>query len=198
MNRLPVPLILASTSPFRQKLLERLNLTFQVYRPEVDETPLPGEPANQLVERLSINKARAAKNHFDSGLVIGSDQVCTIGDEILGKPGNHKNALRQLKLASGKTVNFLTGLCLYDIDSGHEQSLVEPFGVVFRPLTDQQIEHYLEIEQPYQCAGSFKSEGFGITLLEKFIGNDPNTLVGLPMIQLIKLLHNRSINILCP
>ena len=196
MNELPVPLILASTSPFRRELLARLNLTFQTCKPEVDETPLAGESASQLVERLSISKAKVAKTHFDSGLAIGSDQVCIIDDEILGKPGNYENALQQLQHASGKTVRFLTGLCLYDIDNDRVQSLVEPFDVEFRQLTDHQIEHYLKTEQPYQCAGSFKSEGLGITLFEKLVGDDPNTLIGLPLIQLVNLFNNWDIDVL--
>ena len=176
--------------------MARLNLTFQTCKPDVDETPLQGESAAQLVERLSIAKARDAKNHFDSGLVIGSDQVCIIDDEILGKPGNYDNAMRQLQHASGKTVRFLTGLCLYDIENDREQTLVEPFDVVFRQLSDQQLTHYLKTEQPYQCAGSFKSEGLGITLFEKLDGEDPNTLIGLPMIQLVNLFSNWDIDVL--
>jgi MAF protein len=196
MNELPVPLILASTSPFRRELLARLNLTFQTCKPDVDESPQKGETAMQLVERLSIAKARDARNHYDSGLVIGSDQVCVIQDDILGKPGNHENAVRQLQHASGKTVQFLTGICLYDIDNDRQQSLVEPFQVKFRRLTDHQIIHYLKTEQPYHCAGSFKSEGLGITLFEKLIGDDPNSLIGLPMIQLINLFKNWDIDVL--
>jgi len=196
MNELPVPLILASTSPFRRELLARLTLTFQTCKPEVDETPLADESASQLVERLSISKAKVAKNHFNSGLVIGSDQVCIIDDEILGKPGNFDNALQQLQHASGKTVRFLTGLCLYDIDNDRIQSLVDPFDVVFRQLSDRQITHYLKTEQPYQCAGSFKSEGLGITLFERLVGDDPNTLIGLPLIQLVNLFNNWDIDVL--
>jgi len=196
MNELPAPLILASTSPFRRELLSRLNLTFQSCKPDIDETPLDGESASDLVKRLSVDKAKDAKSHFDSGLVIGSDQVCIIEDEILGKPGNFENALQQLQHASGKTVRFLTGLCLYDIEHDREQSLVEPFDVVFRHLTDHQITHYLKTEQPYQCAGSFKSEGLGITLFEKLSGDDPSTLIGLPLIQLVNLFQNWDIDVL--
>lgn len=196
MNELPAPLILASTSPFRRELLARLNLTFQSCKPDVDETPLDGESATDLVKRLSIAKAKDAKNHFDSGLVIGSDQVCIIEDKILGKPGNFDNALQQLQQASGKTVRFLTGISLYDIENDREQSLVEPFDVVFRQLTDHQITHYLETEQPYQCAGSFKSEGLGITLFEKLSGDDPNSLIGLPLIQLVSMFNNWDIDVL--
>ena len=196
MYELPVPLILASTSPFRRELLARLNLTFQTCKPEVDENALPDETAAELVERLSIAKARAAREHFKSGLVIGSDQVCIINDAILGKPGNFERAREQLQQASGKTVRFLTGLCLYDIDNDRSQSLVEPFDVVFRQLTDHQIDHYLHTEQPYQCAGSFKSEGLGITLFQKLNGDDPYSLVGLPLIQLVNLFNNWEIDVL--
>lgn len=196
MNELPAPLILASTSPFRHELLARLNLTFQTCKPEVDETPLAGETAEKLVERLAIAKAKDAKNHFDTGLVIGSDQVCVIDGKILGKPGNYENAIEQLQNASGKTVRFMTGLCLYDIEQDRIQSLVEPFDVIFRQLDIQQIEHYLKTEQPYQCAGSFKSEGLGITLFEKLDGDDPNSLIGLPMIQLVTLFKNWGIDVL--
>ena len=196
MNELPAPLILASTSPFRRELLARLNLTFQSCKPDVDETPLDGESAIDLVKRLSIAKAKDAKNHFDSGLVIVSDQVCLIEDQILGKPGNFDNALQQLQQASGKTVRFLTGISLYDIENDREQSLVEPFDVVFRQLKDHQITHYLETEQPYQCAGSFKSEGLGITLFEKLSGDDPNSLIGLPLIQLVSMFNNWDIDVL--
>ena len=196
MNELPAPLILASTSPFRRKLLSRLNLTFQTCKPEVDETPVQGESPETLVERLAIEKARDAKRHFNTGLVIGSDQVCVINDKVLGKPGNFDNALKQLRDASGKTVRFLTGLCLYDIESNQYQAVVEPFNVVFRQLTDHQITHYLKTEQPYHCAGSFKSEGLGITLFDKLDGDDPNALVGLPLIQLVNLFNNWNIDVL--
>lgn len=196
MNELPAPLILASTSPFRRELLSRLNLTFQTCKPEVDETSLPGESAEMLVERLAIEKARDAKRHFNTGLVIGSDQVCLINDKVLGKPGNFDNALRQLKDASGETVRFLTGLCLYDIESDRVQSVIEPFNVVFRKLSEHQIIHYLKTEQPYHCAGSFKSEGLGITLFEKLDGDDPNALIGLPLIQLVNLFNNWDIDVL--
>ena len=196
MNELPVPLILASTSPFRRELLSRLNLTFQTCKPEIDESPSEGETAGQLVERLAVDKAKDAKKHFASGLVIGSDQVCVIDNKILGKPGNYKNAVKQLEMASGQTVRFLTGLCLYDIDHDRVQSLVEPFSVVFRQLSHHQISHYLKTEQPYQCAGSFKSEGLGITLFEKLEGDDPNSLVGLPLIQLVNMFRNWDIDVL--
>ena len=144
----------------------------------------------------TIEKARDAKRHFNTGLVIGSDQVCVINDKVLGKPGNFDNALKQLRDASGKTVRFLTGLCLYDIESNQYQAVVEPFNVVFRQLTDHQITHYLKTEQPYHCAGSFKSEGLGITLFDKLDGDDPNALVGLPLIQLVNLFNNWNIDVL--
>lgn len=196
MNELPAPLILASTSPFRRELLARLNLTFQTCKPDIDESPIDGESAESMVERLAIAKARDARRHYDSGLVIGSDQVCVIDHDILGKPGDYDNAMQQLTRASGKVVRFLTAVCLYDIKNDRQQSLVEPFEVKFRQLTEHQIAHYLKTEQPYHCAGSFKSEGLGITLFEKLTGDDPNTLIGLPLIQLINLFNNWDIDVL--
>lgn len=196
MNKPPPPLILASTSPFRRNLLTGLNLKFQTCKPKIDESIRDGEPAEILAERLSVTKARAAREHFSHGLVIGSDQVCVIDDEIYGKPGNHDNAMKQLQHASGRSMRFLTGLCLYDIERDRHQSLVEPFEVVLRKLTDQQIDYYLETEQPYQCAGSFKSEGLGIALFETLRGNDPSSLIGLPLIQLVRLLGNQGVDVL--
>ncbi len=196
MNKLPLPLILASTSPLRRDLLARLRLTFQTCKPEIDESVRDGESAEALVERLSIAKARAACQYFSSGLAIGSDQVCVIDGEIYGKPGNYGRALKQLQCASGRSVRFLTGLCLYHIEGDRHQSLVEPFDVVFRKLTDHQIDSYLKAEQPYQCAGSFKSEGLGIALFEVLRGDDPNSLIGLPLIQLVRLLGNWGMDVL--
>jgi len=196
VSKLPLPLILASTSPYRRDLLARLNLTFQICKPEVDESIRDGESAETLVKRLSIAKARAARQHFSRGLVIGSDQACVIDNKIYGKPGSYDNALKQLQHASGRNMRFLTGLCLYDIERDRHQSLVEPFEVVLRKLTDQQIDYYLKTEQPYQCAGSFKSEGLGIALLESLQGNDLHSLIGLPLIQLVRLLDSQGVDVL--
>lgn len=189
-------LVLASTSPFRRELLEKLGLPFATAAPEVDETPGQGESPRALVTRLAEAKARAVATQFPNALIIGSDQVAVLNGQILGKPGNHENAVRQLRQASGHSVQFLTGLCLFNSHSGHCQVTVVPFSVVFRPLSEEQIQHYLSREQPYNCAGSFKSEGLGISLFERLEGNDPNSLIGLPLIELIKLLANEGIDVL--
>ena len=189
-------LVLASTSPFRKSVLEKLGLPFDCHAPEVDEAPQPHETPAQLVERLSIAKAQAVATHLQQGLVIGSDQVAVIDDEILGKPGNHENAVAQLERASGKTVTFLTGLALVNAESGAIQAEVVPFKVVFRQLTQPQIVNYLNAEQPYNCAGSFKSEGLGIVLFERLEGDDPNTLIGLPLIRLIRMLEKEGMTVI--
>jgi len=189
-------LILASTSPFRKTILEKLGVAFEIMSPEVDETALEKETPQQLVERLSIAKAKAVADKVKDALVIGSDQVSVINNEIIGKPHTYENAVKQLKNASGKTVTFYTGLCLYNSSTQQYQSEVVPFDVVFRDLNDQLIENYLRKEEPYNCAGSFKSEALGIILFEKLEGEDPNTLMGLPLIRLIKMLENESFTIL--
>ena len=189
-------LVLASTSPFRKSVLEKLGLPFDCHAPEVDEAPQPHETPAQLVERLSIAKAQAVAAHLQQGLVIGSDQVAVIDDEILGKPGNHENAVAQLERASGKTVTFLTGLALVNAESGAIQAEVVPFKVVFRQLTQPQIVNYLNAEQPYNCAGSFKSEGLGIALFDRLEGDDPNTLIGLPLIRLIRMLEKEGMTVI--
>jgi len=188
-------LVLASTSPFRRDILEKLGVPFDCHAPEVDETPHAGESPSQLVERLSIAKAQAVAAHLKEGLVIGSDQVAVIDNDILGKPGNHENAVMQLERAAGKTVTFLTGLALVNATTGSIQAEVVPFKVVFRKLTREQIENYLNAEQPYNCAGSFKSEGLGIALFERLDGDDPNTLIGLPLIRLIHMLEKEGMTV---
>ena len=189
-------LILGSSSPFRAELLHKLGLSFIQASPDIDETALANETPEQLVERLAQLKAREIAKTHPEALIIGSDQVAVIDGEILGKPGNHENAMKQLKKASAKEVRFLTGLALFNAKTDHMQSLVEPFGVYFRSLSDKQIDFYLKKEQPYQCAGSFKSEGFGISLFSKLNGDDPNSLIGLPLIRLIELLANEKIDVL--
>jgi len=180
-------LVLASTSPFRRELLQRLGIPFSTVVPDVDESPLPGETPAQLVRRLSESKARAVgKTH--AGLIIGSDQVATTGEEILGKPGNHERAVEQLQQLAGKTVTFLTGLCLLDSVKNTAQTDVIPFVVEFRQLDTMQIERYLQREKPYNCAGSFKSEALGITLFTRMCGDDPTALIGLPLIRLTDML----------
>lgn len=189
-------LILASTSPFRKTILEKLGVAFEIMSPEVDETALEKETPQQLVERLSIAKAKAVADKVKDALVIGSDQVSVINNEIIGKPHTYENAVKQLKNASGKTVTFYTGLCLYNSSTQQYQSEVVPFDVVFRDLNDQLIENYLRKEEPYNCAGSFKSEALGIILFEKLEGEDPNALMGLPLIRLVNMLENESFTIL--
>ena len=189
-------LILASTSPFRKEILNKLGISFETMSPEVDETASSDETPQQLVERLSIAKAKAVADKVKDALVIGSDQVSVINNEIIGKPHTYENAVKQLKNASGKTVTFYTGLCLYNSTTQQYQSEVIPFDVVFRDLNDQLIENYLRKEEPYNCAGSFKSEALGIILFEKLEGDDPNTLMGLPLIRLIKMLEKEKFSIL--
>ncbi|GHB76292.1 Maf-like protein [Psychrosphaera saromensis] len=189
-------IILGSTSEFRKQILEKLNLSFQTAKPEVDETALPNETAHQLVERLAIAKAQAVANAHDNALVIGSDQVALFNDTILGKPHTHENAIKQLSSFSGNKVTFLTGLAVINSDTGETHSLVEPFEVYFKQLTLEDIEAYLIAETPYKCAGSFKSEALGICLFEKLVGDDPNTLVGLPLIKLVGLLEKFGYSVL--
>ena len=183
---------LASTSPFRKELLERLGIVFDTAAPDVDETSLEGELPEALVKRLSEDKARAvAATH--AGLIIGSDQVATTGNDILGKPGTHERARQQLHNLSGKLVTFHTGLCLLNTDTDEAQVEVVPFVVQFRQLTDEQIERYLQHDQPYNCAGSFKSEGLGIALFERMDGDDPSALIGLPLIRLTSMLAQAGV-----
>lgn len=182
-------LVLASTSPFRQALLNKLGLPFITAAPEVDETPLPGERAPQLVERLAQAKAQALAGRYPGAWIIGSDQVCMLDGKITGKPHTVEKARAQLAAASGKTVTFYTGLALYSATRQTLLSLYEPFCVHFRELSAAEITRYIEREQPLQCAGSFKSEGLGITLFDRLEGRDPNTLVGLPLIALCAMLR---------
>lgn len=190
------PLVLGSTSPFRRELLERLGLPFTTAAPEVDETPQPGETPEHLVHRLAEAKARAVAGAHPDALIIGSDQVAVIDGRILGKPGDHDRAMEQLRAASGRAVTFLTGLCLLDAADGGAQTEVVPFTVHFRALSDPQIDGYLRREQPYNCAGSFKSEGLGIALFERLEGDDPNALIGLPLIRLVAMLENAGLAVL--
>ncbi len=188
-------LVLASTSPFRRELLQRLGVAFETLAPDVDETRHTDESPEALVLRLSEAKARTAASRYPDALIIGSDQVAVCGDEVLGKPGNHEAACVQLRRLAGHRVSFLTGLCLYDTASDNALVDLIPYHVVFRQLTDQQIDRYLKIEQPYNCAGSFKSEGLGISLFESMQGEDPNALIGLPLIRLTNWLNKAGINI---
>ena len=191
-------LILGSSSPFRKELLAKLCLEFITSSPDINETRLENEQPHALVQRLAEQKAIKIAQSYPDALIIGSDQVAVLNDQVLGKPGNYDNAMKQLMAASGNKVEFLTGLALFNSKSGHMQSLVEPFKVSFKTLSESQIAFYLQQEQPYQCAGSFKSEGFGISLFSKLEGNDPNSLIGLPLIRLISLLEIEGIDILNP
>lgn len=189
-------LILASSSPFRQSILKKFNINFHCFSPDIDESARPDESPEQLVFRLSELKAKKAAELFSEGLSIGSDQVAVFNNRILGKPHTAENAINQLLLFSGNKVSFLTGLSVYDIRAKEIKTIVEPFHVHFRKLTRSQIERYVEIEQPLQCAGSFKSEGLGICLFEKLEGDDPNALIGLPLIQLNTLLNKFGLDVL--
>lgn len=191
-----LPLVLGSTSPFRRALLKKLNLPFETAAPAIDESPGENEDPRDLALRLAEEKAKAVAILFDKHLIIGSDQLAVLNNKVLGKPGNHDTAVQQLQQSSGQTVHFYTGLCLYNSHTRHMQSEVVPFDVKFRKLDSRQIEHYLKTEQPYQCAGSFKSEGLGIALFERLTGEDPNTLIGLPLIRLVRMLENEGVQVL--
>jgi MAF protein len=189
-------LVLGSTSVFRQAILEKLNLPFQTAKPNIDETANVNESPQALVERLAIEKAKAVADKFPDALIIGSDQVAVCEGEILGKPHNFENGITQLTKFSNKAVTFYTGLCVFDSATNTIKSLVEPFIVHFKALSQQEIESYLNAEQPYNCAGSFKSEGLGICLFDKLEGDDPNTLIGLPLIKLVNLLKQQGLDVL--
>lgn len=187
-------LILASTSPWRRALLEKLAIPFECAAPEVDETPLPGEAPRHLVLRLAQKKAQSLTHRYPSHLIIGSDQICVLDGEITGKPLTEENARQQLLKARGNIVTFYTGLALYNSATGHLQTEVEPFDVHFRHLSETEIEDYVRKERPLHCAGSFKSEGLGIALFERLEGRDPNTLIGLPLIALCQMLRREEMN----
>jgi len=190
-----LPLILGSTSPFRAEVLQKLCVSFDTAAPDIDESSQPNETPTELVERLSISKAKKVAEAHPAALIVGSDQVACVDQQILGKPHTHEKAVEQLRFLSGKIVSFHTGLCLLNSESGKSQSTVEVFKVHFRTLNDEQIERYLQNEKPYNCAGSFKSEAFGISLFKKLEGDDPNTLIGLPLIRLIEFLSNEGLQI---
>lgn len=187
-------IVLASTSPYRKMLLEKVLPQFACAAPEVDEAPLPDESAQHLVERLAIAKAKALQEHYPEHVLIGSDQVAVVNGAILGKPGTAANAIAQLRAAQGQTVTFYTGLAVYDSAEQRLQSCVEPFEVRFRQLSDDEIAGYVALEQPLNCAGSFKSEGLGISLFSAMRGDDPNSLIGLPLIRLLAMLREWGIN----
>jgi septum formation protein len=187
------PLILASTSAYRKALLERLGLPFRAISPGVDETPLAGETAQQTSKRLSEEKARAVAASHPDALIIGSDQVALFGGKQLGKPLTHDNAVRQLQALRGQCAVFYTALTLLNAHTGNIQTVVAENRVCFRGYSDEEIESYLRREQPYDCAGSAKSEGLGIILISRMEGDDPNALVGLPLIELVTMLKNEGV-----
>ncbi|XKG73312.1 Maf family nucleotide pyrophosphatase [Pseudidiomarina marina] len=187
-------IVLASTSPFRRELLKKVVKNFAVAAPLVDETPQQQEAPEHLVERLAIAKAKALAADYPAHVLIGSDQVAVVDGKILGKPGTSENAVKQLEMMRGKTVTFLTGLAVYDSAEQRLQSAVEPFHVTFRDISDAEIAAYVQREQPLNCAGSFKSEALGISLFSRLHGDDPNTLVGLPLIRLLAMLREWGIN----
>ncbi|MGC3964377.1 MAG: Maf family nucleotide pyrophosphatase [Rhodocyclaceae bacterium] len=188
-------IVLASTSRYRRELLERFGLPFETARPDVDETPLPGEHPARTAERLALQKAQAVAAQFPNALVIGSDQVAYRGDERFDKPGTVERAIAQLRVMSGGTIVFHTALCLLDTASGLHQLDAVPTEARFRTLTDDEIVRYVEREQPLDVAGSAKSEGLGIALLEYMRGDDPNALVGLPLIALARMLHAQGVQV---
>jgi len=189
-------IVLGSTSPFRKTLLERLRIDFDCDSPDIDETPLENEPVEDMVVRLAITKAQVISAHHPDSLIIGSDQSAVLDGKILSKPGNFENAFKQLTRASGQKITFQTGLCLLNSSTGTIQSACVPYTVVFKNLTPTMIKNYLHKEEPYNCAGSFKSEALGIALFERFEGSDPNALIGLPLIELVNFLNNEGFSIL--
>lgn len=193
MASAPMKLVLASTSAYRRELLQRFDLPFDVARPDIDETPLPGETPQATAERLAVEKARAVAGKFEDALIIGSDQVAHMGDTRFGKPGTVERAIAQLQAMSGRTVIFHTALAVLNTRSGHVQLDAVPTQVRFRTLGDDEIVRYVNKERPLDCAGSAKSEGLGITLLDALSGDDPNALVGLPLIALARMLRNEGI-----
>ncbi len=191
----PARLLLASTSPYRRELLGRLKLPFDTVAPKVDETPLPGEEPTALALRLAQSKARAPAGAWPGRLIIGSDQVAVAGSEILGKPGTHARAVHQLALMRGKTIRFHTALCLHNSESGREQSEIVTVSVAMRTYSDAEVERYVRAERPFDCAGSARIEGLGISLVEKLDGDDPTALIGLPLIALCRMLRNEGIEL---
>ncbi len=188
-------LVLASTSPFRQEILKKLQISFITAKPDCDETPISGETPLQLVMRLAETKAKSCVVEQPS-LVIGSDQVCVIDGEIIGKPHTREKAIEQLSRQSGKSITFYTGVTVWNSETQQADTRLDTFTVHFRDLTEQQIISYVEKEEPYWCAGSFKCEGLGIALFREMEGKDPNTLIGLPLIDLIDMLDAQGMSVL--
>ncbi len=189
-------LLLASSSPYRRQLLEKLQLVFDWDKPEIDETPRDDESPEDLVLRLASAKTQALAAKYPQHLIIGSDQVAVFNNNIVGKPGNYERAFSQLKTFSGNTVVFYTGLCLFNPRTENRHTRLETYQVHFRNLNDAQIDNYLQRDMPYDCAGSFKSEGLGISLFQSMEGHDPNSLIGLPLITLVDLLQIEGVSVL--
>lgn len=189
-------IILASSSPYRRDLLQRLGIAFEAMAPAIDETPIAGENAERTALRLASAKARASNRAAPGDLVIGSDQVAEIDERQLGKPGDHESAVKQLRLVRGKYVIFHTALCLYRVGSDRLQLANVPTTVKFRELSDDEIERYLAREKPYDCAGSARVEGLGIALVEEIKSDDPTALIGLPLMQLVTMLRNEGVKVL--
>jgi 7-methyl-GTP pyrophosphatase len=189
-------LVLASGSSYRKKLLQKIIPEFIVDAPDIEEAPLAHEPGHKLALRLAIDKAEKTAKHYKDHLVVGADQVAILTGKQLTKPGNRSKAISQLREQSGKSIQFHTGLCVMDSNSQQQLSLIDTSTVHFRQLTDTEIEHYIDREQPFDCAGSFKSEGLGIALFERIEAEDPNSLIGLPLIKLISLLKQLNYYVL--
>ena len=191
----PPQLVLASTSPYRRELLERLQVPFVTAAPAVDETPMDREEPQALAMRLAIAKAQAVQHAWPDALIIGSDQVAVVGEKLLNKPGNHANALAQLRLMRGKAVHFYTAVCVIAARSARQHTALVPVTVHMRDVTDEQIERYLQAEQPYDCAGSARIEGMGITLVARLECDDPSALIGLPLIELCDILRREGMSL---
>ncbi|SFN53453.1 septum formation protein [Formivibrio citricus] len=189
----PCHLLLASSSPYRKELLSRLGIPFETASPDIDETPLDDETAAQTSLRLAQAKANALANRFPQHLVIGSDQVALLDGVQLGKPGTHERAVQQLQQMRGRTIEFHTALCLLNAATDHAQTVVDITRVTMRDYTDAEIERYLNLEKPYDCAGSAKTEGLGITLIAAIENRDPTAIIGLPLIELVTMLKNEGI-----
>ncbi|MCB1935516.1 MAG: septum formation inhibitor Maf [Nitrosomonas sp.] len=196
IQKITPKIILASTSIYRRELLQRLRISFEIEDPHIDESRLPEETPQQTALRLAEAKARAVARLHTHALIIGSDQVAVLDDKQLGKPMTHANAVQQLKYMRGRTVVFYTALCLLNNTTDQIQTQLVPYQVKFKNFNDQQIENYLHKEQPYHCAGSAKSEGLGIALIEYMHGDDPNALIGLPLIALVGMLTREGVTIL--
>lgn len=194
MDKTPPPLVLGSTSRYRRELLERLRLPFTTDRPEVDETPLPGETPAALALRLALEKGRAVAARHPDAVVIGADQVADLDGQPIGKPGTHERAVAQLRRMSGRRVVFQTALSVLRPSIGFERTLLAPVAVQFRALAEAEIERYLRLEQPYDCAGSAKCETLGIALLAAIENDDPTALVGLPLIRTCALLREAGLD----